>query len=221
MSAASLTRLIILVMFVFPAGLLAIVLLQTEIDPQLIFLDALDAAERVTDCCHVSYGLVSNTGIILWFGTGAVCIVAGLAVLVSTGQDRFTRFALSTGVLSGWLGLDDMFMVHERVMPKLGVPQEAVMLVYMMIALIYAALNWRFIFSETWWILALSGVALGLSMSVDQFIDGGTAIVVYVEDGAKLFGIVCWSAFHVLAVMHQLADRINSAPAKFISIDRR
>lgn len=109
--------------FIFPAVVLAAVLLQPFAEPKWMFLDTLAAAEYAPDCCHVYYGLVSNLGLLLWSGTAAVCLLAGLVFLSVDRRDPFTLFALSAGLLTGWIAIDDMFLVHEKVLPALGVPQ--------------------------------------------------------------------------------------------------
>lgn len=208
-SLKTVIRLAIVVMFAFPALLLAAVFLQPFAEPKWMFLDPLAAAEMAPECCHVYYGFLSNIGLIFWIGTAAVCLLTGLAFLVVLGADQFTRFALSAGLLSGWIGLDDMFLVHEKVMPKLGVAQELVMVIYLGLAALYVAFSWRFIFAQRWWVLALGAAALGLSMFVDQFFHSVAAGIVYLEDSAKLFGIMCWSTFHLLAVFEHLCARLQ------------
>jgi hypothetical protein len=209
LSVDTVTRVALVLMVVFPVLFLAAVFLQPFAEPKWMFLDTLAAAEMAPECCHVYYGLVSNIGLILWIGTAAVCLVTGLAFLVVSGADQFTRFALSAGFLAGWIGLDDMFLVHEKVMPKLGVPQELVMIIYLALAALYVASSWRFIFLQKWWILAVGGVALGISMFVDQFFHSVSAEFIYLEDSAKFFGIVCWSTFHLLAVFKYLCARLS------------
>ncbi len=208
-SEGTVIRAAIFIMFAFPVLLLAAVFLQPFAETKWMFLDPLAAAEMAPECCHVYYGFISNIGLVFWIGTAAVCLVVGLAFWLVSGADRFTRFAISAGCLSGWIGLDDMFLVHEKVMPKLGVPQELVMVIYLVLAALYVAVSWRFIFAQRWWILVLGAAALGLSMFVDQFFHSVDAGIVYLEDSAKFFGIMCWSTFHLLATFEHLCARIR------------
>jgi hypothetical protein len=102
-----------------------------------------------------------------------------------------------------------MFLVHEKVMPKLGVPQELVITIYLALSALYVASSWRFIFLQKWWILAVEGVALGISMFGDHFFHSAAAEFIYLEDSAKFFGIVCWSTFHLLTVFKYLCARLS------------
>lgn len=190
-------------LFIFPTAFLAVVLLQPFVEPKWMFLDTLAAAEYAPDCCHVYYGLVSNMGLLLWSGTAAVCLLAGLVFLSVDKKNPFTRLALSAGLLTAWIAVDDMFLVHEKVLPALGVSQMLVVASYMGLAVLYVFTSWRYIFQQQWWMLALGGAALASSILIDQIYHSLDAHLVYLEDSAKFFGIVCWTIFHLLTVFNR------------------
>lgn len=215
-SPSSVNSLALVLTFLFPILLLSAVFLQPIAEPKWMFLDTLAAAEMAPMCCHVYYGLISNTGLILWIGASAVCLLVGLAFLSHAGSDSFTRFALSAGALSGWIALDDMFLVHEKVMPALGVPQTLVVLSYVGLALLYVATSWRFVLRHHWWLLFLGGGALGVSVFVDLVFHSVAPVFVYLEDSAKFFGIVCWCSFHVLAVYNHLVSNLAAKSSNMV-----
>ena len=190
-------------LIIFPTTFLAIVLLQPFVEPKWMFLDTLAAAEYAPDCCHVYYGLVSNMGLLLWTGTAAVLLLMGLVFLSVDKTDPFTRFALTGGLFTAWIAIDDMFLVHEKVFPALGVPQTLVIVSYVVLAGLYVLASWRYIFRQQYWILALGAVALGSSIFVDLVFHSLDAYLVYIEDSAKFIGIVSWSIFHLLTVFNR------------------
>ncbi|MEO1141596.1 MAG: hypothetical protein AAFW66_04535, partial [Pseudomonadota bacterium] len=53
--------------------------LQDSVDPRLLLLDPLVAAEVSNDCCKTYYGIFSTLGVLIWMATAAIC---GFAVLV-------------------------------------------------------------------------------------------------------------------------------------------
>ncbi|HAT86891.1 MAG TPA: hypothetical protein DCS30_13685 [Rhizobiales bacterium] len=211
-------------LFIFPTIFLASVLLQPFAEPKWMFLDTLAAAEYAPDCCHVYYGLVSNMGLLLWTGTAAVCLLMGLVVLSVDKQDPFTRFALSAGSLTAWIAIDDMFLVHEKVFPAVGVPQTLVIISYMVLAGLYVLTSWKYIFRQQWWMLALGAIALASSIFIDLVFHSLDAYLVYLEDSAKFFGIVCWSIFHFLTTFNhfhnQFTLQVNIAKTEPLDTDQ-
>ncbi|MEM8539824.1 MAG: hypothetical protein AAGF25_02610, partial [Pseudomonadota bacterium] len=191
-----------------PALLLAVVLIQPWAEPKWMFLDSLTAAELSGDCCHVYYGFISNLGILLWCGTAAVCFIAGACFYVSNSSSTVTRFAIMASLLTGWLALDDMFLLHELVLPSLGLPQVVVIGIYAILVLGYLGLNWRFIMQQEWWILAVGSGTLSLSVIVDTVFHSLVPVFVYLEDSAKFIGIVSWASFHLLTIFMHLTGRM-------------
>lgn len=208
------TRIAAVVLFVFPALVLSAVLLQPLAEPKWMFLDTLAAAELAPDCCHVSYGMVSNVGILLWAGTAAICLLTGLLFLNVAEAAELRRFALSAGSLTAWVAVDDLFLMHERILPALGVPQPLVIAFYMVLALLYVLTSWRFILRHEWWMLAFGCAALAVSVFVDLVFHSLSPQLVYIEDSAKFIGITSWSLFHCLTIFNVLQERlIGNTPA--------
>lgn len=191
-----LSIMVLLSCLLLPSGLLAAVLLQPWAEPKWMFLDPLTAAKYAETCCSVYYGSVSNAGILLWSITTAFCLFAVLLLWGVDGFGPLRRFGLTAGLLTGWVTLDDMFMLHERVLPTLGIPQIVVIGLYLGLGLAYLLANWRFIWFQDWWLLALAGAGLVASIAVDTIFHSLDPVLVYIEDSAKFFGIFCWAMFH-------------------------
>ncbi|MDD7910975.1 hypothetical protein PUV47_13685 [Pseudovibrio exalbescens] len=193
----------------FTGLLLGAVFIQPWAEPKWMFLDALTAAELSGDCCHVYYGFISNLGIMLWSGTAAACLIAACCLYAAKASAPALRFAVCASVFTGWLALDDAFLLHELVLPSLGLPQALVLGVTAGLALLYVALNWRLILCQEWWVLALGVGGLAISVAVDQVFHSLSPVLVYLEDSAKFFGIVCWAGFHLMTVFLLLTELLT------------
>jgi len=111
------TRLILaLVVLLVPGLLLLAVLAQPWVEPKWMFWDFKTAAEFSDDCCHVYYGFMSNLGIFLWVATAAISLFSALIFFKWKSDKALLRFAVTSGLLSGWLALDDAFLLHEVVL---------------------------------------------------------------------------------------------------------
>jgi len=182
---------------VLPGLFLAGVLMQPVADPKLMFLDALAAAEYADFCCRPYYGFVSTVGIMLWVATAAVCLFAALAFALARRARPIVLFAAAAGLLSGWLALDDAFLLHEVVLPHFGIPQNVALGADAGLAVLYVFVSLRVIWTVDKWLLLLGCGSLAASMGVDVVFHSLDPVFVYVEDSAKFFGIFCWASFHV------------------------
>jgi hypothetical protein len=192
--------------FIVPLLFLAAVIFQPWVEPKWMFLDPLTAAQLSGECCSTYFGFASNLGILIWSATAAICLFsAGLFALLKADR-ALTWFALSSGILTGWLALDDTFLVHETVMPSLGVPQNAVIAAYAALALLYIASSWRVILASDFWILLIGGLALVVSILVDTVFHSLAPSLVYIEDSAKFFGIFCWASFHITTLFERVSS---------------
>lgn len=193
---------------VVPAVFVTVVYMQPYVEPRWLFLDTITAIELSGKCCHVYYGMVSNLGIMVWTGTAAICLFAAL-VLIGR-QDAASRdralFALVAGLFTGWLALDDAFLVHEKVFPALGLPQGAVLLTYAGLAFLFALYARRVVFHVDLVLFVLAIGFLAASVLIDHFHHGLTNNAIILEDGAKFIGICCWATFHAAAMARFLGD---------------
>lgn len=196
------TRLFLVVsVLLLPTIFLLLVSMQPWVNPKWMFLDTVTAAEFSDDCCHVYYGFVSNLGIFLWVATSAVCLFSATIFSQWENTKALFRFAVTAGLFSAWLAMDDAFLLHEIVFPKIGVPQFLVLAVYVLLAFSYIIASWRVVFSSEYWILALGVGAVAISLGVDQFFHSLDPMIVIIEDSAKFFGLFCWFAFHAVTLV--------------------
>ncbi len=113
------------------------------------------------------------------------------------------------------LGIDDVFLLHEKVFPWFGVPEEAVVGSYAGFVLFYLVKFYSVILKTEYVLLVMALSFFGLSATLDLVQPHGSYLL---EDGAKLVGIVSWLAYffrtgesaidHDAGLSNQKADRV-------------
>lgn len=145
-------------------------------------------------------GLISNLGIFLWCATAAVCLFA--AALAR--DPEAARFLAASGLFSGLLLVDDFFMVHEWIVPRLLHVSEKSM--YGVYAVLGLAWLWRFrrrILTGRPGLLALALGLFALSILFDFLEPAHPPGIApgwryMIEEGPKLVGIATWAAYLAL-----------------------
>lgn len=183
-----------------PVAVSLVAYLQPFVAPRLLFLDPLVAALETEACCKTYLGIVSTFGIILWVATASVCLFTALVLHSQLARRPFWEFAAMAGLLTAWLALDDAFLIHENIAPKLGIPQTVMLLLIVAFAIVYALRCWRIILSHDALMFGLAGFFLAASVGIDVFHASATDLHFLAEDGAKFVGIVCWTCFHLSAM---------------------
>jgi hypothetical protein len=134
-------------------------------------------------------GVLTYAGVLVAWGAAAGSAL--VASLLARARGWREVSALLTGALGlGYLALDDLFQVHEELVPRLlGIPQEVVLVAYAGLA---AAFVWwfRHVWARHEWpLLALAMLLLGASVGLDQSGDYVLdEISFYGEESLKLFG---------------------------------
>lgn len=184
----------------FAALVLAGAVMQPYVSLHELLRDPLATAELSQDCCHVHYGLISNLGAIMWFSAGAICLFAGWTLWAANlAEPNAVRFLLAAGLFTGWLGADDLFLIHDLVLPSLGVPELATYSIYGLLGLGYLAIALPFIRAVSLVYFGVAGALLATSVLVDVATHDPAPWRILLEDGAKFLGIACWGAFHITA----------------------
>lgn len=192
-----------------PGIILTGAVLQTVVDPRLLFLDPLVAAEVSGDCCRTYYGIISTLGVMMWVATATACLFSAMVLRRLGAPERLIRFALLAGSISGWLAFDDAFLFHENIAPKLGLPQTGVLAFYVLVAMAYCIGHVREIFQADSVIFGLAGTFLATSVGLDVVLHSTDSGIVSLEDGAKFIGIACWMAFHLTAMSSLLRRQFS------------
>lgn len=184
-----------------PAILMVLVWLQPWVAPGDLLRDPLAVAEMHPDCCKVYYGAVSNLGVLTWTAGAAISLFAALILSSYGEQMKRIAFFLSAAFLTGFLAMDDLFLVHENVLPAFGVPEPVTYAAYASLGLAYLCVFWRNILENRYWMFIVAGGLLATSVTIDWFVHSDHPLRILLEDGAKLSGIFAWTTFHILAAI--------------------
>ncbi|MEO0706863.1 MAG: hypothetical protein AAF050_14510 [Cyanobacteria bacterium J06649_5] len=156
------------------------------------------------------YGALSNIGVLLWNASAVVCLMGALQIRammskVPSSYLKISResspFLASFGILSGILCLDDLFLLHESIIPnKLNLSEEVVFISYG-IALMCLLIRFRRLIVSTGpGALLTSLLIFAISITADKGLPL-TAITeqdgYLIEDGLKLLAIFLWLAYFV------------------------
>lgn len=179
---------------------------QPWVPPSRLFRDALSVAERAVHagepCCSWYMGLLSNLGILLWAATAAVCVFTSLVLYVGLKRTYPALFFLCGGALTGWLMLDDLFLMHETwgaINKAWGAYDIYFFGTYALLLLIYLIVFRQFIFEIEPFLLILSLAMFVVAVSVDLSGKGESALHWLGEDGTKFMGISLWMTFFLRA----------------------
>ena len=149
-------------------------------------------------------GFVSSVGAVGWsVGCGA-CLIGALTL---DGRARLA-FAFG-GLLTALLLADDLFLIHEAYIERVGLPMIAAPMIYAGLATAYFVGFRDFLRRHGIWFLPMAGAFLAASAGVDAALEDDAPFVV--EDGTKLLGIVTWTSFFVAATVAELRALVAGA----------
>ena len=137
-------------------------------------------------------GMFSNLGIMTWSGAVAICWFSAYRIYRANGMTMQAEFMMLSGLISLLMGLDDLFQLHELVLPHyFAVSENTVYLTYLNIYLLYFIRHRTLLMRSEYLIFGMAFVFLGLSTLIKLFpmpIPQDT----FLKDALKLFGIVTW-----------------------------
>jgi len=151
------------------------------------------------------YGFFSQIGVFCWFASVAVCIFSAVMLSLQIDKLNFKDFFFISGFLTLILGLDDAFLLHEKVLPALGFSEKGMFAIYAGIFLFYLIRFFPTILKTEYIIFAMAFIFFGISIALDIFDPHGINPYLF-EDSAKLIGIISWLVyfFHTgLAVINK------------------
>jgi hypothetical protein len=130
-------------------------------------------------------GSFSNLGGLVWFGAAAIMSFAG-------SLKPLDRGALILAALLTWaMGLDDVFMLHDTVYPKLHLNETLISALYFVVIGVIVWRCYQQLTRSTLVGMAAAVIFWGSSEVFDQYFNN---IGQLAEDGAKFIGIVVWAA---------------------------
>ena len=147
------------------------------------------------------FGLFSDIGVMIMSSASALNFFG--ASLSGRKHPQF-NFMIVSGIFTLWLALDDLFMIHDRLLPNhLHVPEAVSYLGYFLIMIAYLLYFAHDIVSSTnYTLLFFALAAFGISGLIILFWEAG-----FPKDGAKFLGIIYWFAYYFDSTKKFLQER--------------
>lgn len=148
---------------------------------------------------HPFVGMISNLGVLLFAMATGISLFCYAFLAIATSP-RQAQFFLATGLFTGMLMIDDLFLLHENIFPlMLNISESLVFLFYIVCFCLYCFTFRKHLLNRYSYFFLLAAVFFAVAMTADKipFLrlvlaqEAGDLL----EDGAKMLGIVSWAAF--------------------------
>lgn len=154
-------------------------------------------------------GMLSNWGVVLWMGAAAICLFSAVLLKQQKVSPSTLTFITVSGSFSLLLGIDDLFLLHDRLFPKLfDIPEKYFYFLYLFAFLIYLVCFLRQIIKYDYLLFGAALLFFLMSRRVfvslpffDQFMTTG--------DMLKYFGIVFWLAFFYRTALFEVSALLD------------
>jgi hypothetical protein len=152
-------------------------------------------------------GLFSHLGVLAMTVSGAISVFAALVLPRGRREKQILFFA---GVLSLWLAVDDLFMLHEALLPRLvGLPEPATLGVYVALGLGLMGLIGPAVLTRRYLGLWASAGFLAAMLATDLAFEVATSASLLIEETAKVCGFMLWAAFWIAEARAALCAEIG------------
>jgi hypothetical protein len=163
-------------------------------------------AKDPADTKHFSpyIGMLSNWGVILWTATAVICLFSAVLLKQQKAPDATRRFLVVSGIFSLFLGIDDLYMLHDRLLPRMfHLPEIFFYLLYFFAFAAYLAYFTRQILKYDYLLFMAAFLFFVISrqffIKIPYFGQFNTT-----GDMLKYFGIVFWLAFFYRTALHEV-----------------
>lgn len=143
-------------------------------------------------------GLISNTGIIFWCATSAILLFSSKISAIQKKPKNQTLFLFFSGLLTTFLLMDDLFMMHDVVFPEYVKMGDGAFYSFYDLFLVALLVFYRKIILNTDYILLILALAFfGGSALIDSVIVVRSKFnyPYSFEDSFKFLGIIAWFAY--------------------------
>ena len=162
---------------------------------------------------HPLTGVLSSLGILFWWTSATIYL---FTAFLQRERKEATEigFLIYSGLLSIYLGFDDLFLIHEYLAPiYLKIPERAVYLLIAFATLVYLVRYGRLLRRPDGVLLLCALACLSGSVAIDAVFAPWLKVMggwdVFIEDGLKWLGICFWTAFCIVrssAILRSVAQ---------------
>jgi hypothetical protein len=154
-------------------------------------------------------GFLSNIGAVFWLSTSCVCIFAGIILWNLQKDAENIKYCLVSGCFTLLLGLDDLFLVHNIILPRVKIPEIITYTIYVALLIYYLLQTIKLTPSFLSYLLYVALLCFAISVVLDldlaflrfPFLQIANNQFL-LEDGFKLIGIINWSIFNITLAHH-------------------
>lgn len=154
-------------------------------------------------------GLLSNWSVVLWIATAAICLFSVAIMKQHNAPEVKRRFFLASGIFTLVLGLDDLYMLHERILPRgLHIPEIFFYMLYFLAFVTFLAYfaSQLFKYEYLLFVAAIFFFALSRVFLIEIPYIGRLSA----GDILKYFGIVFWLVFFYRTALHEVGGSLRS-----------
>lgn len=164
-------------------------------------------------------GALSLVGSVLWAAAAGACLVTGLMLRRHPDWHSWTRFFVVAGVVNTCLCLDDTFLIHDHLLPALGVPDLATYVLYGLLGAAWVGVcRAQFLVVAREPLLLTSVALLVVSVIIDVGLPFSYTNVV-IEDAPKYLGIFGWAGawFRISSRWPELASNSHDVSVQVVA----
>jgi hypothetical protein len=164
---------------------------------------AKDPAELIGFSPYV--GMLSYWGVILWITTAVICLFSAVLLREYKASGVETRFLAVSGAFSLLLGVDDLYMLHDRLLPRLfHLPEAFFYLLYFLAFTGYLVFLASRILKYDYLLLATAFIFFVISRGFFVWIPYFGEFYA-TADVLKCFGIVFWLIFFYRTALQEFS----------------
>ena len=150
-------------------------------------------------------GALSNLGNLLWAMTTIICLFGAIIVKQHRTSSFTYHFFLASGIFSFILGMDDLFLLHDHVLPHLlHIPEGVFYFLYLITIIVILIYFLPLILKYEYLLLGTSVVLFGLSRCILIFPLSFDPLKI-TADLLKHSGTIFWLIFFYRAVLHEVS----------------
>lgn len=153
-------------------------------------------------------GMLSNWSVILWTIAAAICLFSAVLLKQQKAPDATFKFIAISGGFSLLLGIDDLYLLHDRVFPRLfHIPENFFYILYIFAFLAYLIyfipqiLKYEYLLFGAALLFFVFSRRSFIALPFDRFMTTG--------DMLKYFGIVFWLAFFYRTALYEVSALAN------------
>ncbi len=139
-------------------------------------------------------GFLSNLGILFWTATISITGFTSYFVRTLSSDKSKTEFLFYSSLFTTFLMLDDLFLLHEWILPDwLNIPETLTYLAYGLILVVYFRAFYKVFVNGEYVLFLLAIFLFGSSITFDLLSGFFKIPFQYlIEDGLKFVGIITW-----------------------------